>query len=508
MNASMTKRSTSIARVFAYAMFISAVTLFFCSKSSFGYPINDWTDANIYFTIGKGMTHGQVVYRDLYDHKGPLLYMLHALCALISPMSFTGVYVLEIICSAAFLTIAFQLMTIYGAKGSRYFALPLISFVIFTSTSFEQGDSAEELCLCLLVFSLYDILRYLKTEYPHRMSAKHLIINGVVFGAVFWIKFTMVGLFAGFLLTLFLLHGAKGEWKHAFSSVGWFLLGFVISTLPWLLYFGINDALLPWVKTYLYDNLFLYSSSGESAGLVMRLKDIAKSALSWGLENLRYTLLIAIGLGFGIFHKSASKWQRISLLLMFLIGALGVFIGGKSYPYYGLILAAFVPLGMIPLCLLADRCIQRLPKARRFLPALCCICCALCFALSYQLSPNVKTSFGQDKSTTMQYQFAAILSEYENPTLLNYGFMDAGFYTASGITPDVKYFHQTNVPLEEMMQEQIRYIEGGVCDFIVTRGKQPESIHNLYELIAAADAPDHFWYDHVYLYKLKTLASP
>ena len=75
------------AQVLAYALLIAAAVLFFCSKSSFGYPINDWSDANIYFTIGKGMTRGQVVYRDLYDHKGPLLYALHALCALISQPS-------------------------------------------------------------------------------------------------------------------------------------------------------------------------------------------------------------------------------------------------------------------------------------------------------------------------------------------------------------------------------------------------------------------------------------
>ena len=36
------------AQVLAYALLIAAAVLFFCSKSSFGYPINDWSDANIY----------------------------------------------------------------------------------------------------------------------------------------------------------------------------------------------------------------------------------------------------------------------------------------------------------------------------------------------------------------------------------------------------------------------------------------------------------------------------
>ena len=104
------------ARVLAYALLVAAAVLFFCSKSSFGYPINDWSDANIYFTIGKGMTRGQVVYRDLYDHKGPLLYALHALCALISFWDFTGVYLMEICLAALFLAGAYHLMALYGAR--------------------------------------------------------------------------------------------------------------------------------------------------------------------------------------------------------------------------------------------------------------------------------------------------------------------------------------------------------------------------------------------------------
>ena len=90
-------------------------------------------------------------------------------------------------------------------------------------------------------------------------------------------------------------------------------------------------------------------------------------------------------------------------------------------------------------------------------------------------------------------------------TLLNYGFMDAGFYTAAQITPNVKYYHQTNVPLQEMLDEQVRYIHDGVCDYVVTRGRQPEDILKTYDLIAAAETPEGFWYDEVYLYRRKGL---
>ena len=77
-----------------FIFIIAFVTLLICTKSSPLYPLNDWVDANTYLTIGRGMLQGKVPYRDLYEQKGPLLYMLHAGAACISDDSFFGVYIL------------------------------------------------------------------------------------------------------------------------------------------------------------------------------------------------------------------------------------------------------------------------------------------------------------------------------------------------------------------------------------------------------------------------------
>ena len=78
-------------RVFWLCMIAAAAVLAIGTKSSFLYPLNDWVDSNCFYTMGKAMVHGKVLYRDLYEQKGPLLYMLHAVGYLISPGSFTGV---------------------------------------------------------------------------------------------------------------------------------------------------------------------------------------------------------------------------------------------------------------------------------------------------------------------------------------------------------------------------------------------------------------------------------
>lgn len=77
-------------RIYLYALLIgyACLLMFFCTKSSPLYIINDWYDANAYFTMGKGMMNGAVPYRDLFDHKGPLLYLLYGIGYLIDSTGF------------------------------------------------------------------------------------------------------------------------------------------------------------------------------------------------------------------------------------------------------------------------------------------------------------------------------------------------------------------------------------------------------------------------------------
>ena len=465
------------------------VILFFCTKSSPAYPVNDWSDANIYLTIGRGMTHGKVVYRDLYDHKGPLLYALHAACALVSGTDFLGVFVMEGLLLAWFLHSAWRILRLWGLDRASWVLLPLLGVLICSSVSFSEGDSAEEMLLPLMASAMAAVFALLKSR-EGRMRAKTLFVQGFFTGCVFWIKFTMAGLQAGLLLYVLIKH-----WRDLPRMLGWLIAGFALSTLPWIVYFGLNGALVDWLKVYLYDNLFLYSA-GEGAGLVSRVKAIVMSGVDWLTGNLRYTLPILLGLAwFTVKHKKL----RLCVWLMAAIGALGVFIGGKSYTYYGLALAPLAVLGLAAAGQLWDRFVRP-----RWAGAVClAVCVALCPLISHNMTADYGAAFGAAKEDTMQHKIAQHIPA--DASLLNYGFMDAGFFTAAGITPQVKYFHQTNVPLDEMLSEQARYIREGVCDYVVTRGQQPEGLDQ-YELIAEADSPA-FWYEKVYLYRLRALSN-
>ena len=48
------------------AMIFSFFSITICSKSSILYPMNDWVDANCFFTMGKALKNGKILYNEIY----------------------------------------------------------------------------------------------------------------------------------------------------------------------------------------------------------------------------------------------------------------------------------------------------------------------------------------------------------------------------------------------------------------------------------------------------------
>ena len=51
--------------IYLYCLISSFIFLFICTKSSPFYSFNNWVDPNSFFTMGKGMANGLIIYKDL-----------------------------------------------------------------------------------------------------------------------------------------------------------------------------------------------------------------------------------------------------------------------------------------------------------------------------------------------------------------------------------------------------------------------------------------------------------
>ena len=81
--------------------------------------MNTSVDPNCFMTVGKGMMHGVVPYRDLLKQKGPVLYFVYGLAALVSPHSFFSVYLLELIADTIALYVMSMCADLHSKNGSQ-----------------------------------------------------------------------------------------------------------------------------------------------------------------------------------------------------------------------------------------------------------------------------------------------------------------------------------------------------------------------------------------------------
>ena len=125
--------------------------------------------------------------------------------------SFLGVFFLEIISVGLFLFAGYRTLNLYGAKRAALLGLPVVAALVLSSVSFQQGDSAEELCLPMLAWSLFTLLQWLRKGAPGRMATGQLLFNGFLGGCVLWVKFTMLGFYAPWLIGIMESHHHNSE---------------------------------------------------------------------------------------------------------------------------------------------------------------------------------------------------------------------------------------------------------------------------------------------------------
>lgn len=328
-----------------YCILNAILFLTICSKNSFLYPFNNWDDPNSFFTMGKGMANGLIIYKDLFEQKGPLLYAIHAIAYIISNRTFIGIFLFEVVSFSTFLYFVAKIMSLYVRKIHTLWGIPLISFVILSSYVFIAGDSAEEFCLPLLAMSLYYLLDYYKNDYPNKMSTKKVIINGIIAGCVLWIKYNLLGFwlgFAAFLCIGLLIHKKV---KDAFLTGIYFLLGMAIASIPWIIYFFANGTLYDMFQVYFLVNISAYS---VQTSIINRLLTALKDASMYAKNLWLCSTITLIGYAYMMLSKKSipNIYGKIALTITILISTIGVYYGA-NHIYYFLILMPFMVLGLI-----------------------------------------------------------------------------------------------------------------------------------------------------------------
>ena len=450
----------------------AAAVITLCSKSSPIYPINDWSDSNCYFTVGKAMAHGKVLYRDIYEQKGILLYLMHTAAYLVSRRSFLGVWLWEIAAAAAFLVLSAKTLRLFAPRRVVWLLVPMAALV-YTLPCFVFGDLAEEFCLPMLAYALFAGMRSLREDRPLRRGEWLWI--GVTSGCVLWIKYSMVAFYLGWVVIPAVTAVRERDLRSLGRMVCFVALGVAAVTAPVIAYFAVHGALGDLWTAYFYNNIFLYHRGGDTSVLYQTVRNLLNTFQ--GAAPMYGAILISLPWLLG--RKDRRFAAQVILSMAALI--LGIFNANHLHTYYAFILAVYMPLACLPVLELWDSLDLSAPKALTRTAA------AAAAALIVYANCSNFYLLDYSREELPQYRFAEVMERYDDPTLLNYRFLDGGFYTISGIVPEEKYFCVLNLPLSEIVEEQDRCVAEGRVDFVVTMDRKKTS--ELYTCVAEQTFP-------------------
>ncbi len=476
-------------KLILYLLVIAVIGITLCSRTSPLYRFNDSFDSHIYFTIGRGMTEGKVLYRDLLDQKGPYIYFIHALASLIDNRTFFGIYLIQIV--------FFFITLIFGAKIIKifikedrciYFGMPIFIAIALSSFAYWYGNNSEEYCWPSLMFGIYVLVKSL--NYDRLPTNKEYFWIGVTSGFVLWLKFTFLAFYIGWYCVPLILYIKNKEGRKFTESILSILGGVVVVSAPVIIYFFVNNALYDLWTSYFYNNLFVYKAVSLKEYRYGMIEQIFDSLWEQGNLNPKASFLLILSSIWLYFQ--VNKKTFFSLLIAFFALCAVVMGIGVTYLYYYSIFSVFMIFAVIPIYMIIDFMI-----GKKFIKEILIL--IGCIVLMFTQSRN--TSFIlRDKNSYPQIKFAETMAQSENPTLLNYNMLDAGFYTASGIVPNTKYFCRINMPIQEQFDVQNDIVDNGKVEFIVTKEFYE---FPLYDLIEEGDHDNGEGNIHYYLYQLK-----
>ena len=337
--------------------------------------------------------------------------------------------------------------------------------------------------LPLLLYPVWCFLRSVREGRGGIPKNYEAALIGAFFSLVLLTKFTLVGVFFGNVVAIIVLCIVKKDLAHLLRSALLFIAGAVAAAAPALIYFAVNNAFSAFFEVYFYNNLFLYSIFSEEAS---------------ALGNIVYSIeanpvpFLAIAAGLVLFLAFGKKKEyRIGLPPLFFFSFFFVYVGGRFYEYYALGVLFLSALGFVAAAPLLEFLLKKIKGFKDNAPS-CAVSSvlisAICLALCFVCSSNTFL-FGIPKEEAWQYQFAKIIEQSDEKTLLNYGALDLGLYTAAGIVPDEKYFCLLNIKLDDMNRSMDEAILNKRPKFVVCRGgpsssSLPQIVRNNYTVVA------------------------
>ncbi|MEI8198640.1 MAG: hypothetical protein WCG21_01145 [Eubacteriales bacterium] len=475
----------------------AAILLFFCSKNSSLFNYQTGSDVNLYMDVGRAVSKGAVLYRDIFEQKGPFLLLLFSVLAKITPHSMISLYIIQSLSLGLSLYYLFLTSRLFLSEKASLWVCLVFPFFLLNYPIYQAGGgSPEELVLPCYMGGLYFLVHLFHEQNeagPEKKTIKTsgFYIQGIFAGIVLLVKINLTVFFLAGCGMVFLLFLIKKEWRSFVKASACFSAGVLTAALPCIIYMFVTNSFFDFWSVYVRFNMIYASQTIKSENLSF-IGAVVTAA------SLNLPAAMCAGYGFFAIRAKLINLTRFGELTYFLTCAglvIMTYISGRSYHYYFIPILCFTGVGEIGFMMLwkkfwqSDKPRQKLHTSPLFrsygIMAGMVLIIILCNSQIFDspIMNNKKTGVEQIADTILTSWDAE--GQKRDPSILLYNSGDLGYYDLTDTTPELRIFHMPHISsttYPDFLNTQNMYIINGMPDYVICSGYREPIPVNISEL--------------------------
>lgn len=416
-------------------------------------------DSSVFLYIGQRMTEGKIPYRDLFDHKGPLLYWIEYFGLHIMGGSFTGVWLLEVLNMMVTIAMMIRLgRTLETERSSIYLAV-IACLGICGWKVWQGGNYTEEYALPWITYAVFIFFSFFQTK---TYRGYQIVLLGVSFMAVFLLRANMIAAWVSMMPLVLILLLKDRRYLDIGICVLLFLIGAALVLIPVLYKAAKTDSLDALWKDYI---IFNFAYTGKAKGTVGE-----KLELLLYFAKVLWPGTIALIMSLVILFKNKVLWLNV---FFFLISLYSAAMSGRGYYHYAIVILPALLLPLTECFSLMNQFLLRRQKAgKRFLEQRTIILLSFLLILAGAVIYRHISSGTKDQNPVADYIKTVTKREDDVLILGN----SCWYYLQAERKTENRFFYQLP-PLnisEELYHEFERELKVHPSDLIILPGSKEE----------------------------------
>lgn len=445
-------------------------------------PLHPWiggetqTDSSVFKTIAMMMQKGKMPYKDSFDHKGPLLYVINYWGNVIS--EYRGIWVIELVVLAVTFFTIYKIARLFCKEKSAFIVTLLTTSLL--SIDYAGGNLTEEYAMPCVAISLFIFIDFIKNGI---VTYWRLFILGVGLGITLLLRANMISVWIVFCVALTVKFIIKREFKKLLRYILCFTSGLLAVSVPIIMWLYCNGALELFWKDYIVFNIKYCEVS---------FLDKWNAFFFFLGEDIIVISLVCL---LGIFCEKDNKELNRMYLVYMILSIILVSMSGKPRGHYGMVI---IPAVVYPISYVLGM-IEKIEVPK--VPTILWTCVVGCLLIIY-IYPNWSEIIRQTpefyKNRGIEYKsevittLESIVDEYssEEDTISVYGNWDI-IYVLTHRTHATQYSYQSPIGtvMPEIMEDYMKQMKNEQpAIVIVQKGHWDDNIkqflqENDYELI-------------------------